>query len=696
MAKVINKIIKSYHGHLPDIDIDFGVNPLTGADKRTLIQYLQGKYNNGDNIHVATVGNLNTYSLKSAIQDLASTYEIPAKEYFPVTKSINDTVSLDVNIKKNAKIREFFEKYPEIKEFSEAMVGVGRNLSVHAGGVVITGKDYPLNRYCPLQRTKEDEPVPATMFTKDEIESIGLVKMDLLGVNTITQVEYAKWLLQGRKDWGKNIEKDYPEDEQVFNYIKEGIRHKNIFQFETPLGKKCFKDLKMESIQDLANASGMIRLMGSEDGRELYKRYKENAETVAMGQDHLWREQLKSEVSEDNYKICEEILEPTYGVLIYQEQLIKFVEKLSKGKLTFNDGNKVRKKLGLLVKDHGIIDHVQQSETAIRAWHKDVMNILNDTLLPYLGKDGFDSDDPDVVDFLNCTLREGAKGKKYLPIPSGGILNWFIIGSTYLFSIIHAVGYSVISYNQMYLKTYHPIEFWIAALSLKEKYDEFIASMKQESGIEILRPDINKSDYHFVGDGGNIRFGLSAIMSMDKSANDIIEERKNGPYKSVKDFVERTESYRAVNKKTYINLMRAEAFADFGDQEYVYDQFKKHLKIKLNDEDYDLSLKEKVVKEREILTINITHVSSAVKNAHKYTGFDELMDGITATCSFTVNKVVNKTTKTGKPYLLLMATCLKGGVKTNLFLWDGNAKVKEGSDMIAPIIKKGDFHTVRL
>ena len=116
----------------------------------------------------------------------------------------------------------------------------------------------------------------------------------------------------------------------------------------------------------------------------------------------------------------------------------------------------------------------------------------------------------------------------------------------------------------------------------------------------------------------------------------------------------------------------------------------------MNDDEFNFSQKELVAQERALLTINITHVSNAIKNAYKYTGFDELIDGVTATTSFTVNKVVNKTTKTGKPYLLLMATCLKSGTKANLFLWDGNAKVKAGADMIAPIVKKGDFHTVKL
>ena len=695
MSKILSKKIKTYHGSLPDIDIDFGINPLIGSDKKTLIRYLQNKYNHDGNIHVAAVGNLNTYSLKSAIQDLAGTYEIPAKEYFPVTKSINDAVSLDINIKKNKKIKDFFEKYPDLKDYAQAMVGVGRNLSVHAGGVVITGKDYPLNRYCPLQRTTEDEPVPATMFTKNEISDMGLVKMDILGLNTLTQIEYVKWLVQDRKNWGKNITDDYPEIPEVFSFIKDGCKHKNIFQFETNLGRKSFKDLKIESIQDIANASGLIRLMGSEDGRALYSKYKENSEAAEKGQDHLWREALKEEVSEDNYDICLEVLEPTYGVLIYQEQLIKLIEKLSRGKYTFNDGNAVRKKLGLLVKNHGIIDSVQQSETSIRAWHKDLMDIIGDKLIPFLGKDGLDSDDPDVIDFINCTLRDGGGKKKYLPIPEKGILNWFVVGSTYLFSIIHSVGYSMITYNQMYQKTYHPVEFWIAALSMKEKYDEFISAMKTESGISILRPDINLSDYHFTNEDGHIRYGLSAIMSLDKSANDIIEERKvNGPFKSVKDFCTRTKLIRSINKKTYTNLLRSEAFESFGDQEFVYKEYKKYLTIKLDDLEFDR--KTKVREEMLLLSCNITHVSSAMKNAHMYTGIDELKDEIISTCSFNIRKILNKVTSKGKPYLLLMVTCLKSGTNINLFLWDANARVNEGDDMIAPIIKKGDFHTLRI
>lgn len=692
--KVISKKTKYYHGSLPDIDIDFGSNPILGVEKRTLIEYLQQKYNHGNNIHVASVGNLNTYSLPSAIQDLASTFEIPTGEYFPVTKAINEAISLDKNIKKNEKIAAFFQKYPDIKELAEGMVGVGRNLSVHAGGVVITDKQFPLNRYCPLQRTKEDDVTPATMFTKDEIQDIGLVKMDLLGLNTLTQIEYVKWLLNGSKDWGKQITEDYDEDPQVFEFIKEGLRHKNIFQFETPLGKKCFKDLKMESILDLANASGMIRVMGSEDGRKLYNSYKENSEASAAGVNE-WEAKLADEVSSDNFEICKEVLGPTYGVLIYQEQLIKLIERLSDGKLTFNDGNDIRKKLGLLVKDHGLIDTVQTSERAIKAWHADMIAILGDTLIPYLGKDGLDSNDPDIIDFINCNIRTNGK-KKYLPIPEKGILNWFIVGSTYLFSIIHSVGYSVITYNQMYQKTYHPTEFWIAALSIKKKYDEFIPAMASESGISILRPDINESDYHFSNENGDIRYGLSAIMSLDKSAGEIIKEREKGPFKSVKDFCERTAQYRSINKKTYINLMRSEAFAEFGNQETIFDELQKNLKIKLDKADFSFSKQDKVIEERKLLTCNIIHVSEAAKKARNYTGINELQDGLVASCSFTINKVLNKVTKTNKPYILLMVTCLKNGTNMNLFCWNGDAAVKEGMEMVAPIIRKGDFHTIKI
>lgn len=695
MGKVISVTKKSYTNFAADADIDFGKNVLTGADRRSIISYLQKKYDHDGNVHVAAVGNLNCYSLKSAVQDLASTYEIPPGETFPVTKMLNDSLTIEENMDRSSKVKDYFIKHPHIKKFAEVIVGSGRNLSVHAGGVVITDKKYPLNKYCALQRAKDG--MYATMFTKDEIEELGLVKMDLLGVNALTQIEYTRYLINKKNGWCED-KTDYAETPDVFKFINKNQKHKNIFQFESPLGKKCMADLKIESIMDAANASGLIRVMGTAEGRELYKKYQINSEAVAKGMPNFWKEILAEEiVDKDNLRICEEVLAPTYGVLIYQEQLAQLIEKLSRGKYSFNDGNDVRKKLGLLVKKFGLVDKVQKDPVILKQWHKELMELLGKYVIPFVGKDGPDSKDPDVQDFLNFELR-GTGKKKTLPIPEKGILNLFIVGSTYLFSVIHSVGYSVITYNQMYQKTYYPIEFWISALSLTEKHDEFIDSMSTECGIEILAPCVNKSDSDFTGESKkSIRYGLRSIMNMDKAAEDIIKARGKKKFVDMNDFLERTEKYRSVNKRVVENLIAANAFDHFGHPSLILAFLIKHDAKKFKETVIACSEKEKVLAEHKVLGVNISFVPQAVKEAKKHTGLNELVTNMAATCSIFVEKITPKNTKNNKPYLLVRGKCLKSGLKTNLFCWNAEAPLKKSGSYLLCIVKnEKDFHSIKM
>jgi len=690
MSKVISVKKKSYLSGLPDIDIDFGINPIKSLDRRDLIRYLEEKYNNGENIHVAAVGNLNLYALKSAILDLASTFEIPPSETFAMTKGLNDSISIAESKVKNKKVKDYFDKYPQIEEYAETMVGVGRNLSMHAGGVIISDKDYPMNRFIALQKCDD---IYASVYTKDEIEKMGFVKMDILGVNALTQISYCNYLINGK--WDVAVE-DHKETPEVFQFIKENVRHKNVFQLETPLGKKCLKDLKIKSIQDLANASGLIRLLGTEDGRKLYEQYRQNSKLVEVGDNDSWKIQLAEEIKDpENLKICEEILAPTYGVMIYQEQLINLIVGLSRGKYTFNDGNKIRKKLGLLVKTHGLIDDVQASETQIKAWHKDLFDLLNVYLIPFLGKDGLESDDPDVIDFINCTLRTKKNGRKILPIPEKGILNWFVIGSTYLFSIIHSVGYSVISYNQMYQKTYHPVEFWTSALALTTKYSDFIEAMQSESGINILPPCVNKSSYNFSkASESEIRFGLNGIKSLDKAAAEIINKRElGGEFKSVKDFVDRVNK-SVINKKVIRNLLFSNAFNCFGEVRKVYAEL---IAINKNFEE-EKAITNRVIEreEFEVLTTNISFMPEDQKEAKKYTSLEEITPNSVASCMIKIEKIAEKTTKNNKPYLLYTARCLKSNTKKNLFCWNAQATLKVGENYIFPVSRNdGDFYTLK-
>lgn len=670
----------------PDIDCDFAANPFSGKDRHDIFRYLQKKYNRGKDIHAALVGVRSVYSLKSALRDVCKTFSIPASETFAITKIINDDLTIVENRKRNREIDAFFSKYPELEDVVEKIKGTVSNFGVHAGGIIISDRHYPINRYCAIQKNNDGE--PATLWDKDEIqESLGFVKYDILQATALSQIMHTKYLI-GETDFYD----DYKEEPDIIRELTKKGHHKNIFQFEKPLGRRMFQECKISSIYDLSNASGMIRLMGTEDGREMYEKYKHNSNSDEAD----WRRQLKEEVSEENYEICFRILKPTYGVLIYQEQLSEMIKELSRGKATFGDGNIVRKKLGKLVLKHGLIDDVQKDKEKLKLWHKDVMDILHKPLLQYLNKDGYQSEDPDVIDFLNFNLRNGR-----LPIPKRGILNWFIIGSTYLFSVIHSVAYSIISFNQIYQKYYYPVQFWCSTLFTGSKDDikNFIDAAYLESGIKTLRPDINHSDFNFKVEGPSIRFGLGMISGVNKAAMVIIQERKeNGYFKSFSDFYQRTrKNATLINKKIIENLIFAGSFGDVN-QEEIYREYIK-LKGDKKLEPIGWSLQNMIEREREVLDVNLSYQYENTEKLKQCLPINELKNEDEQMIAFVINKVTKKKTKNKKDYTLLGITCMNSKNKINLFAWDNGSVDWQpflNQPMAKYIKKSNDFYTVNL
>lgn len=667
MAKITNVrrvFLRGESSQALDIDTDFGKSSL-GEDRNTIVKYLEDKYNRGKDIHVALVGTRTTYSIKSALRDVGRTFEIPPSEIFAVTKEIDESISLDENLKKSKSLKTFIEKYLEPFKIASQITGVTSNFGVHAGGVVISDIHYPLNKTLPLHKSNSD--TPSTILDKDEIQDlVGLIKYDLLGVNALTQITYTKSLL-GDKD----IYSDYTESSEPFKMCKSG-HHKNIFQFESPLGKRTFKECKMESIMDLSNASGMIRQMGTAEGRLMYDKYKENS----MSDESVWKQSLRSEVSEKTFDVVLPILSKTYGVLIYQEQLSEMIQKLSNEKFSFGEGDSVRKTLSKFVGKHGLVPSLQGKRSQLKEWHKDMFDLLNKYVIPFLDEDDLNIEG--VVDFINFNLDS----KDHLPIPQKGIINWFIIGSTYLFSIIHSVAYSVISFNQMHQKYYHPVQFWIGALSTGSKDDvnNYVTSAQSESGIKFLGPHINKSSFSFTEEGEKVvRFGLGFIAGMDKAAEEIINERKNGDFKSFQDFISRMKGKRSVNKKTIENLIFSGAF--YEDQESIYNS--------CNGDPLAWDDKSKRIREANVLGVVL---SNAVKvDTEGCSSISELHDGISSLCGFIVLKNTLKKTKKGKDYFLLSVKCVISEEKTNVFVWDSSVSLKEGEYYKCKLKKQNDF-----
>lgn len=676
MPKILKKKKVYYRDEVSssvDVDLDFSYSHISHKDRHDIVKFLEKKYNAGNNIHVGLVGVRTQYSLKSALRDIGRTYDIPAQETFAVTKIIDEDLSLEDNMKRYPEFRRYFENYTEAVKIASQIVGTTSNFGVHAGGVIISGEDYPLNRFVPLQRSHSG--TPATLYDKDELQEIcGFIKYDILQVTALSQVQYVKEITGDKDYYG-----DYTEVPEVFSLCKQGA-HKNIFQFESPLGKKCFLELGIRSIYDLANASGMIRQMGTEGGREMFRKYKENSNAS----ESEWSARLKNEISSKIYNDTFEILKPTYGILIYQEQLSELIAVLSKGKFSFGDGNIVRKKLGKFVGKYGLVDSIQGKKDILKQWHGEIMEILDKYLIPFLG----DHDIEMARDFIDFKLDS----KGHLPIPKEGIINWFVIGSTYLFSVIHSVAYSFTSYNQMHQKYYYPTEFWLSALHCGSKDDvaNYYMAAKNESNIKFLPPNINKSQISFTKEKEKtLRFGLGYIMGLDQAAIDIVGERnKNGEFLNVDDFLTRTKSIRSVTKKIIENLISACAF-----DESPEDAYNAYIAFTNGKPEWSFSEKEKKRREKEVLNVLISH--DPMKNLGKIlegtVSIDSVQDGTSELCAFSINWIKDKKTKNGKGYRLLNVTCLNGMSSTNLFLWDTSIALSENEVKTAYIDKKGDF-----
>lgn len=684
MSFIVKKITyKIKESKIPDADSDFGTNPISGFNKDTIIDYLIKKY--GPN-HVASVGNKNYYSAKSAIRDLGNVYGIPPSESFACTKEYNTEQNVKMNMKRNSNIDAYFKLYPVLQDKVDKLVGTLSNVSVHAGGIVITDIQYPLNKYCALQRSSDTSRI-ATLWDKNELQLVGLIKYDILGLSSASMIHYTKKLV------GLDPYQDSSEENEVFENINNNCKNKNIFQFETGLGAKAITDLKPMSIMEIANASGIIRGLSSEEGRHIYQTYKENVEQSRIGNIDYWKRKIKEQVSDDIYEICIDILKDSYGVLIYQEQVSDLCAKISKGKLTFTDGNELRKLLDEHGNKFGPLDACQGNRELVQSWHKEFMIIIEKYLLPYLDKDGWNSNNKDLIGFLKCDFDANWR----IPQPKIGIISWMISATAYLFSKLHAIAYSVNTYNMMYLKYHYPREFWYSALSIEygnlDKVKNYFSAIRIETPhVIILSPDINMSEFNFSMEGENsIRIGLGILKNLGKSADDIIKERKNGQYKSIEDFNRRMKGIRSVNKRTIQNLIYAGGFSSFGSLTDVWKKFK-DLGRALDD--IELNHDELSSIECDIIGTNIIFIHPILSRAHDYFPIDEINDDSSEIVAIRILSTVNKTTKNGKPYKFLKVQCLNSYNIVYLFDWD-NKKWKENEYLTARVSKKAGFYSIK-
>ena len=498
---------------LPDIDIDFDDD-----GRAEVLRWVENKYGKEKVAHIITYG---TMATKSAIKDVARVEGLPIAESNRLAKLIPDRLNepgTDKSLKINFK--NCLQYVPELKaelespnplvretmKYAVQLEGNVRNTGVHACGVII-GRD-DISDWVPVSIAEDKETGEQLLVTQYEgsvIESTGLIKMDFLGLKTLSVINEALKNIKLSRGIDINIDEISLEDELTYQLYCKGLTT-GTFQFESPGMQKYLRELQPSQFEDLIAMNALYR-PGPMD----------------YIPDFIDRKQGRKPIEYD-IPIMEKYLKDTYGITVYQEQVMLLSRLLAN--FTRGESDSLRKAMGKKLKDK-----------------------LDEMKPKFVSGGQANGHDPKVLEKIWADWEKFA---------------------SYAFNKSHATCYSLVAYQTAYLKAHYPAEFMAAVMTRNINDIKEVTKMMTECkvlGIEVLGPDINESGYHFmVNKDGNIRFGLGAIKGMGESAvKAIIDERdKNGPYKSVYDLVERI-NLSACGSKNIETMAYSGAFDSFPD-----------------------------------------------------------------------------------------------------------------------------------
>lgn len=485
---------------MPDIDIDFCYER-----RQEVIDYVVRKYGKDQVVQIVTFG---TLAAKGVVRDVGRVLGLPYSMCDTIAKMIpNDLgMTLDKALVMNPDLKKAYNEDQQVRnliDMSKRLEGLPRHTSMHAAGVVIGSRS--IDEFVPLSRASDG--TITTQFTMTTIEELGLLKMDFLGLRTLTVIQNAVRLAE--KDYGISIDIDHIDfdDKQVLESIGTG-RTEGVFQLESAGMKSFMKELKAENLEDIIAGISLYR-PGPMDFIPRYLKGKNDKESITYECPQL-----------------EHILSPTYGCIVYQEQVMQIVRDLA----GYTMG---------------------RSDLVRRAMSKKKTSVM----------------EKERHNFVYGNEEEGVKGCVKNGIDektANHIYDEMIDFAKYAFNKSHAAAYAVVSYQTAYLKYYYPREFMAALMtSVMDnvgKFSEYILTCRRMMGIPVLPPDINEGESGFSVSGEAIRYGLSAIKSVGKPVVDVIlaERGKGGPFRSMEDFVGRM-SMKEVNKRTLENFIKSGA-----------------------------------------------------------------------------------------------------------------------------------------
>ena len=486
---------------MPDIDVDFCYER-----RQEVIDYVVEKYGKDCVVQIVTFG---TMAARAVIKDVGRVLDLPYAMVDNIAKMVPREIGITIDkaIQENPDLRNAYENDAQVHDLidkSKRLEGLPRHASMHAAGVLISQK--AVDEYVPVA-TGADGAVVA-QFVMTTLEELGLLKMDFLGLRTLTVIQDAEKLAR-KKNPEFSIDNINYEDKNVYDMISTG-KCEGIFQLESAGMKNFMKELKPQSIEDLIAGISLYR-PGPMDFIPQYIKGKNNPGDITY-----------------DCPMLEPILKPTYGCIVYQEQVMQIVRDLAGYSLG-------------------------RSDLVRRAMSKKKTSVMEKERQNFI----YGNPEENVPGCISNGIDEKTANKIY---------DDMIDFAKYAFNKSHAACYAVVAYQTAYLKTYYPVEFMAALMTSvvdnTDKVAGYIYACRQMN-IQMLPPDLNTSDMEFSVEDNAIRFGLSAVKSLGRpTIKAIIDERNKSRFTSMQDFISRL--YTDLNKRTLENLIKSGAFDTFG------------------------------------------------------------------------------------------------------------------------------------
>ncbi len=480
---------------MPDIDVDFCYER-----RQEVIDYVVEKYGKDCVVQIVTFG---TMAARAVIKDVGRVLDLPYAMVDNIAKMVPREIGITIDkaIQENPDLRNAYENDAQVHDLidkSKRLEGLPRHASMHAAGVLISQK--AVDEYVPVA-TGSDGAVVA-QFVMTTLEELGLLKMDFLGLRTLTVIQDAEKLAR-KKNPEFSIDNINYEDKNVYDMISTG-KCEGIFQLESVGMKNFMKELKPQSIEDLIAGISLYR-PGPMDFIPQYIKGKNNPGDITY-----------------DCPMLEPILKPTYGCIVYQEQVMQIVRDLAGYSLG-------------------------RSDLVRRAMSKKKTSVMEKERQNFI----YGNPEENVPGCISNGIDEKTANKIY---------DDMIDFAKYAFNKSHAACYAVVAYQTAYLKTYYPVEFMAALMTSvvdnTDKVAGYIYACRQMNYIQMLPPDVNTSDMEFSVEDNAIRFGLSAVKSLGRpTIKAIIDERNKSRFTSMQDFISRL--YTDLNKRTLENLIKS-------------------------------------------------------------------------------------------------------------------------------------------